>query len=109
MNLISILKLAEIYEFKCNASEKYDPPYSMEEIKINYPDKTEFLLKDPVHLWRAKTGLELIHEEPSKKEQIRIWKNWQLMSDKQKIKSDKKSKELFNMTNEEHNKKLMSQ
>lgn len=37
-------------------------------------------MNDPVHKWRAESGIELIHKEPTKKEFDRIFKNWQLMS-----------------------------
>jgi hypothetical protein len=69
-------------------STKYDPP-------LPYDKLPEELKKDPVHAWRAKTGIELIHLEPSREELIRIWKNWCLMSEEQKAISDKKSIELF--------------
>ncbi len=80
----------------------YQRPYSLEELRDNYPS----LLKDPVHLWRAKTGIELIHKEPTPKEQKRIWENWNKMSKKMKVKSDKKSIELFGKNNAEHNQDL---
>ena len=75
--------------------KKYEPPYSIEIIKEKYPK----LLKDPVHVWRAKTGIELIHKEPTYDEQKRIFYNWLAMSDKDKQISDKKCKEFFNTTN----------
>ena len=43
----------------------YERPYTIEEIRKSYPDSAEELLKDPVHLWRAETGIELIHQEPT--------------------------------------------
>jgi hypothetical protein len=46
----------------------YKRPYTKEEICKFYPNKAEKLLKDPVHLWRAETGIELIHKEPNLKE-----------------------------------------
>ena len=76
-------------------------------VQKHYPDKAEQLLKDPVHLWRATTGLELIHKEPTKKEQIRIWKNWNKMSDEMKKRSDQKSMELFGKDNTSHNQEIM--
>jgi len=85
----------------------YTPPYSKEEIKKHYPKMADKLLKDPVHLWRAKTGIELIHKEPDIKEQIRIWKNWNEMTKEQKEKSDQKSLELFGITNTEHHKEII--
>ncbi len=80
----------------------YEPPYSKEEIKKYYPNKAESLLNDPVHLWRAETGIELIHREPDINEQNRIWENWKQMSEFQKEASDQKSLDLFGLTNEEH-------
>lgn len=85
----------------------YERPYTVEEIKKNYPDKFEMLLKDPVHLWRAETGIELIHKEPTKEEQVRIWKNWNEMTDEMKKKSDEKSIELFSKGNILHNEEIM--
>lgn len=83
--------------------EKYQPPLDIETLKSEYPKLSE----DDVHKWRAETGIELIHQEPSMDEQIRIWKNWQHMSDEQKVISDNKSKELFGMINADHHKQLM--
>jgi len=84
----------------------YDPPYSVEEIRQQYPEKAEWLLKDPAHLWRATMGIELIHEEPTQEELERIWKNWNEMTDVQKQQSEAKSLELFGMTNQQHYEKL---
>ena len=81
---------------------KYERPWTLDQIKANLPDKYDELSKDPVHKWRAETGIELIHKEPSKDELDRIWKNWQLMDDEMKAISDKKSKELFGISNREH-------
>jgi hypothetical protein len=78
---------------------KYEKPFPLEKL----PPK---LKKDPVHRWRAETGIELIHEEPGWKEYRRIIKNWQAMTPKQKERSDKKSMELFGMDNMTHAKKL---
>ena len=55
-----------------------------------------------------KTGIELIHREPDEEEQVRIWKNWQLMTDEQKKISDEKSKELFGVDNAAHNAFIMA-
>ena len=81
--------------------EEYDPP-------IGYDKLPEHLKNDEIHVWRAKTGIELIHQEPSLEELNRIWINWNEMDDNQKAISDKKSMELFGMTNEQHYKKLLS-
>jgi len=79
-------------------STEYDPP--LKDIPMH-------LKKDAVHSWRADTGIELIHREPSKKELERIIKNWKLMPEKLKTISDKKSIELFGMDNMTHAKKLI--
>ncbi|MBU6426786.1 hypothetical protein KGQ27_00925 [Patescibacteria group bacterium] len=86
----------------------YQRPYTAEEIRKFYPDKAEILLKDSVHLWRAETGIELIHKEPTLEEQERIWKNWNEMTEEMKAQSDAKSKELFGMDNATHNQEIMS-
>lgn len=85
----------------------YKPPFTKEEIKKYYPSKVEMLLGDPTHVWRAETGIELIHKEPTLSEQKRIWKNWNEMSDDMKKKSDKKSLELFGKDNVTHNEEIM--
>jgi hypothetical protein len=91
------------YLFQTN----YDPPYDILQIKKKYPKKAKMLLNDPVHVWRATTGIELIHKEPDEKEQMRIWKNWQKMTAGQKKFSDKISINLFNMTNKEHHQSII--
>ena len=84
---------------------KFEKPYTYDEcLKFYGKDLADKLLNDPVHKWRMKTGLELIHKEPTLDEQERIWKNWQLMSDEEKEISNKKCLEISGMTNEElHN------
>lgn len=84
-------------------------PLTIKEIKKKYPDKATSLLKDPIHIWRAETGIELIHKEPHIKEQMRIWKNWQQMSDEQRTVSDQKSLKLFGVVNQEHHLILIKQ
>ena len=92
-----------------DAPQKFDPPYNAQQIKDNYGEEIyKKLSKDPAHSWRMKTGLELIHREPSVEELRRIWANWQLMSPEQKAKSDEKSIELFGKTNAEHYKELIN-
>jgi len=73
----------------------YDPPYPLSKIPGH-------LHCDPIHRWRAETGIELIHEEPTYGEFERILKNWRLMSPEQKKESDRKSKEMFGVGNLEH-------
>ncbi|MBD3359956.1 MAG: hypothetical protein GF365_04595 [Candidatus Buchananbacteria bacterium] len=99
-------KAKEAYE-KIVREQKYQRPYNIKEIKKFYPDKAKQLLNDPVHFWRAKTGIELIHKEPTKDEQIRIWQNWNKMSDQMKKTSDSKSLEFFGKDNEHHNREIM--
>ncbi len=89
------------------ANNMYERPLTIAEIREQYPDKAEALLKDPVHVWRAETGIELIHKEPTMDEQIRIWNNWNEMTDEMKKKSDGKSKELFGSENALHNEEIM--
>lgn len=64
---------------------------------LKYPH----LIDDPVHRWRAETGIELLHQEPDAEELERIITNWDLMTDEQKAISDNKSMELFGKTNKE--------
>jgi len=76
----------------------YSPPYDLEALKnLGF----DHLLEDPTHSWRAETGIELIHEEPTEKELDRIWQNWQQMSLQQKATSDQKAIEFFGKTNEQ--------
>ena len=85
----------------------YQRPYNIEEIKKHYPDRIDILLNDPVHLWRAETGIELIHKETTKDEQIRIWENWLEMTDEMKQISDEQSFKLFGKNNTDHNLEIM--
>ena len=80
----------------------YSRPFTVIEIKKHYPKIASKLLNDPVHKWRAETGIELIHEEPTKKELERTWVNWQEMDIEQKKLSDEKSLEYFGITNKKH-------
>lgn len=89
-------------------NEKYEPPMSLKEIKQKYGNDLYNKLKsDPVHKWRAETGIELIHKEPSKEELERIMKNWESMDDRRKRLSDKKSMEVFGCNNIDNYKKLI--
>lgn len=88
----------------------YERPYNAEEIlKIYGKEIHDKLMNDPCHKWRAETGIELIHKEPTHDEFERIWKNWQLMSDEDKQKSDVKSIELFGVDNKTHYEQLKDQ
>jgi len=82
----------------------YDPPMSVDDIKAK---GMAHLLDDPVHKWRAESGIEMVHKEPTLKELMRIWHNWQRMTPEQKAQSDEKSKELFGMSNAERFKELL--
>jgi len=86
----------------------YQKPNTIREIRENYPEIAEKLIKDPVHRWRAETGIELVHEEPTKQELERIWRNWQEMNNELKQTSDQKSQELFGLDNKEHYLKLIA-
>jgi len=88
---------------------KYDPPYNIEQIeKIYGRVLANRLLNDPVHRWRAETGIELLHREPSFAEQKRAASNWKLMTEKQKRISDEKSVELFGKKNLERLDELLA-
>ena len=65
-------------------------------------DLPTHLKDDPVHYWRADKGIELIHQEPSTEELMRIYSNWKLMTKSQKKLSDIKSIEIFGKDNESH-------
>lgn len=83
--------------------KQYEPPYTLEQIRDKYPEKVyKELAACPIHRWRAVTGIELIHKEPTIEELKRIWNNWQLMSAEEKTISDQKSIQLFGMDNETH-------
>lgn len=83
------------------SSLEYDPP-------LPYDQLPDYLRNDPIHAWRAKTGIELIHKEPSLEELNRIWDNWQLMTDEQKQISDNKSIEFFGKDNKTHYQELIT-
>lgn len=91
--------------------EKYSRPYNEEEMrKAGYSDSlVAALMKDPCHGWRVSTGIELVHKEPDVWEQIRVWRNWNLMSDEQKERSDTKCMELFGISNKEMFEKCLQQ
>ena len=92
---MSVLKLAAT---KDNIRQ-YERPYPINKL-------SKHLVYDPVHRWRATTGIELIHEEPTYGEFRRIVKNWELMTPEQKKRSDAKSMELFDVDNLTHSQKL---
>ena len=86
----------------------YEPPYTLDQIREELGDEVaDKLSKDPVHRWRSDTGIELIHKEPDLEEFKRIVRNWKLMDDAMKAKSDKKSKELFGKGNMERVEELL--
>ena len=57
---------------------------------------------DIINQWIQENGIELVHQTPTKQEMEEIWNRWQKMSKKKQKISDKKSIELFGMTNEQH-------
>lgn len=65
--------------------------------------KTDLALK-----WRKQTGIELIYPESDKSVLNDIWDNWKQMPENLKKISDKKSLELFNLTNQQHYVKLLN-
>jgi hypothetical protein len=81
---------------------KYIGQMSVLRLKAKYPH----LYNDPVHRWRAETGIELIHEEPDWDEYQRILRNWQLMTPEQKATSDAKAIELFGVDNMTYAKRI---
>ena len=82
--------------------ESYERPYNREEIeKIYGKDLLNRLMNDPVHAWRADTGIELIHKEPTIEELERIWINWNAMNAKQKAISDNACLRFFGKTNKQ--------
>lgn len=111
-------KILALFDLKCIEKistspvvlESYEPPYTLAQIKAQYPEEIyNKLSRCPVHSWRAETGIELIHKEPTEEELDRIWKNWQLMPQELKDRSDEKSLELFGCTNAEHYLKLKAE
>lgn len=79
---------------------KYSRPYTQDEVREKYGEGVlTTLLGDEVHAWRMDTGIELIHKEPTESELDRIWTNWNLMNSEQKRISDKKCKELTDLSN----------
>lgn len=99
LNTREVIRRARALEAQASAKHSsYSAPYPMEKLP-------EHLLDCPIHTWRARTGVELIHPEPTKKELNRIIRNWKYMTPEQKAKSDAKSLELFgrdNMTHAQH-------
>ena len=87
--------------------QAYDPPYGADEVRARYGEEVfRRLYGDPCHRWRMETGVELVHREPTEEEFRRIVRNWRLMPDKLKEKSDAKSVELFGMGNMAHAEQL---
>lgn len=78
------------------------------EITYRLPTKKlpPHLSTDLVHMWRAESGIELVHNEPTMEELNRIWQNWQHMPDIAKWLSDNMSLHWFGCTNEEHYQQL---
>lgn len=95
-------KFNKLYNLVLESLEQYQPPYNAQQMRQNgYDQETiQRLKRDPVHSWRMQTGIQLIHRQPSKSQLERIWKNWQLMDDEQKRKSNDKCMQLFGVTNQ---------
>lgn len=92
-----------------NATQSmYERPYTAAQMRAaGYPDAlVRRLMADPVHAWRAKTGIELIHREPDLKEAIRVWVNWNRMTAAAKRRPDRKSIDLFGIDNKTHFERL---
>ena len=90
------------------ADRLYDPPYNPDQIKDKYGIAMyNKLMKDDAHKFRALSGIELIHKEPSINEFNRIWHNWNNMTDEMKAESDKESIRLFGVDNTTHYKQLL--
>lgn len=85
--------------FSLPKDAKYAKPYGLDMLPAH-------LRNDPVHNWRATTGIELVHPEPTVWELIRVWRNWQLMNPEQMNDSNEKSNEWFGCANQEHFRKL---
>ena len=92
-----------LYNLIMQSFQQYEPPYNEQQMRQNgYSQDIILALKrDPVHSWRMKTGLQLIHRQPTKTQLERIWNNWQRMTDDQKIVSDQKCIQLFGCTNQQ--------
>ena len=87
---------------KKSTSESYEPPYTLDTIKQKYGDEVYRKLRDdPVHRFRAETGIEVIHKEPTRDEFERIVKNWDLMTPEQKKQSDEFSMKQFGRDNKD--------
>ena len=89
-------------------SGAYEPPYTARQmLDAGYsPELVRRLMADPVHRWRADTGIELIHKEPDLREALRVWVNWNRMTAAAKRRSDRKSIVLFGVDNKTHFERL---
>lgn len=123
MKLVDIIFVYDKENFKYISikNTKYEVPYSHRDILKRYgvkkfhsilghfpkngnPDNLD--KRDTpgqqCHMWRALTGLELLHKEPTLQEQIRTYKNWNKMLPQMKKLSDIKCKQIYgcdNLTN----------
>lgn len=87
-------------KFTLKLKESYEPPYTLDTIKQKYGDEVYRKLRDdPVHRFRAETGIEVIHKEPTCDEFERIVNNWDLMTPEQKKQSDEFSMKMFGLNN----------
>ena len=62
----------------------------------------DYLKEDPVHLFRSNNGIELVRDTNDMYELIQTWRNWQCMSDADKVRSDDKSVEIYGIDNGAH-------
>ena len=79
----------------------YERPYTAKQmLAAGYArELVDKLMRDPVHRWRARTGIELIHKEPDLREALRVWVNWNRMTAADKRRSDRKSMAVFGVDN----------
>lgn len=97
-----------VKEAAARDSGAYEPPYTARQmLDAGYsPELVRRLMADPVHRWRADTGIELIHKEPDLREALRVWVNWNRMTAAAKRRSDRKSIALFGVDNKTHFERL---
>jgi len=88
----------------------YEPPLSYARLVERYgQEKADQMKADPAQLYRMESGIELVYPEKTRTDQLKIWSNWLQMNNNQKDDSEKKSRELFGMTNKDHHYKLMKE
>jgi hypothetical protein len=89
--------------------DHYIRPLSFERLEaICSKQMIKSMKENYIVAWRAYTGIEIMHKEYSKKKMIRIWQNWQYMSEKMKEISDNKLVELCGRTNKREFDRVMN-